>query len=647
MGKIMNIKPKILIVDDHVENLIALERILEDIDVDFIRAKSGKEAVFKAIEEDFALILMDVQMPEMDGFEALTFIRKEKKNINIPVIFISAIFREEIYKIKGIRTGAIDFITKPFSDEVMVGKVSLLLKLYNQRVKIQNQVTALEEAQQYLQNLIDSLPSMLVCTDTFGIIKFLNCATTKTIRLKASEVIGQSFQNLFSFLPVNYEEVLSTLKKGQIYIKNRIEVTLHDKEKIFDFTAFTMDNLQISQIVIRIDDVTDKVNTEEKLRQSEKLEVIGRLTGGVVHDFNNQISCIVGATELLKDEFSENSSQGKFCSLILKASSNATDLSSKLLAFSRKGRMNSKVINVETIIKEAISLLTRTIDKQISINTELSAINDKVLADSAQFQNAVLNLGINARDAMPNGGSITFSTLNLKLDETFCKNSSFELDPGEYFQLTVKDTGQGMDEKTIKRIFEPFFTTKKTGKGTGLGLSSLYKMTTELHGAIVVNSTVGKGSEFNLYFKSQDEFSHDFEHTMNHVVKGQGTILVIEDEELIRDVITKTLKKLGYQVLLAKNGDEGIKIFQQHSTKINLVILDMIMPKMNGNQCLAAIRKISPNIKIIIASGNIVDVENFDWRYDKNIYFINKPFRKAELSQVLAEALNKKTRLVI
>jgi len=379
---------------------------------------------------------------------------------------------------------------------------------------------------------------------------------------------------------------------------------------------------------------------KELLHNSAKMEAIGQLASGVAHDFNNALGAIMGAVELLKTDTLSKDEQREYFELILTAGGRAADLTKKLLLFARKGNKASSTVNCAKIVEDTVALLKHTINKNITVSVENRAIQTSVIGDDSLLQNAIMNMGINASHAMPDGGVLTFTLENLELDAEYCSVSPFEIIPGEYLEISIRDTGTGMPPEILSRIFEPFFTTKEAGKGTGLGMAAVYGTVQEHNGAITVYSEVGAGTVFHVYLPVTAETVRR-EITSEPKGTGSGTILVIDDEELIRITASAMLRSLGYKVILATNGLEGVKTFLETKDEINLIILDMIMPIMGGREAFAKLREIDPTIPIVIASGFAKEEDMAALKTQGANGFLNKPFRRAELAEMVGTAMTR------
>ena len=385
----------------------------------------------------------------------------------------------------------------------------------------------------------------------------------------------------------------------------------------------------------------EKADLEDRMRHSQRLDAIGQLAGGIAHDFNNMLCGIIGSADILKRRLNGDSKALEINSMIISTAERAADLTKQLLAFSRKQTVTLKAIDGHEIIGNSIRLLRRTVDLKVTIQEELVAENSFITGDAAQLQSVFLNLGINAVHAMNNSGELKISTSNIYLDKSYCNASSFSLVPGEYLEIEVTDNGSGIEPEIMAKIFEPFFTTKEAGKGTGLGLSVVYGIVQQHNGAVNVYSEVGKGTCFHILLPLEFDEHQAKRSDSDKLYMGDGTILVIDDEEVMRKNALFVLEDLGYEVLLAADGDEGINIFVQNLQKIDLVIIDMVMPVMSGMECFFEIKKINQDIKIILASGFSRDEDVEKMKSEGLCEFIHKPYRSSHLSYVVHKVLKK------
>ncbi len=393
-------------------------------------------------------------------------------------------------------------------------------------------------------------------------------------------------------------------------------------------------------------DITERKASEEErkrlqdqLLQAQKMEAIGTLAGGIAHDFNNSLQGILGYTQILIWEKEKGNPDLKLLKQIETATQRSSELTKQLLTFSRKVESKLRPLNLNQEVRQLEQLLERTIPKMIAIETHLADDLKIVNADSVQIEQMTMNLSINARDAMPDGGKLVIDCRNTILGENYCKMHVGAV-PGEYVMLSISDNGKGMDKQTRKHIFDPFYTTKKTGQGTGLGLAMVYGIVKNHGGHITCTSEPEKGTTFRVYFPAISEPSLDQPQRraeLEQIHHGNETILLVDDEDYLRDLGKRLLAKFGYTVLTAPNGETALKIFREKGKHISLIILDLIMPGIGGKNCLDLILKEDPSARVIIASGYSVDGSTKKELESKTRGFISKPF---ELNQMLSIVRN-------
>lgn len=388
-------------------------------------------------------------------------------------------------------------------------------------------------------------------------------------------------------------------------------------------------------------DISERKTLEEQLRQSQKMEAIGQLAGGVAHDFNNLLTVISGFAELAVDQL-KSDDPARYClGEISKASNRAASLTRQLLAFSRRQVLQPKVLDLNSVVAEMEEMLQRIIGEDISLHAALDPDLGKTKADPGQIEQVVMNLVVNARDALPDGGNVTIETTNAYVDDNRA-SQEVTLDSGEYIIVSVSDTGTGMDEETRKRIFEPFFTTKEIGKGTGLGLSTVYGIVQQSGGAIEVFSKVGRGTTFKIYLPrcADDTERNEAARETEQQLTGSETILLTEDEEMIRNLVREALEMNGYKVLEAKNGRAALAVCEQYDGPIHLLVTDVIMPEMNGYELATRISKLRPELKLLYMSGYTDDSIARQRILDPDVFFLQKPFTPRTMVRKVREALD-------
>jgi len=409
-------------------------------------------------------------------------------------------------------------------------------------------------------------------------------------------------------------------------------------------TPLVDDSGRVLGVASLVQDVTERVALEEKLRQSQKMEAVGRLAGGVAHDFNNLLTVILGYSQILSDSVPSGSLLANSTAQIKSAAEKAAGITRQLLAFSRKQVLTPRVINLNDVLLDLDSLLRRLIGEDIEVLTVPEKNLGAVKADPGQIEQVIMNLALNARDAMPNGGKLTLETANAILDESYAREHQ-PVEPGPYVMLAVSDTGQGMSEETQARIFEPFYTTKEVGKGTGLGLSMVYGIVKQSRGNIWVYSEPGRGTTFKIYLPRVDEPASATakERTPERALRGTETILLVEDDTQLRELSSSVLSHCGYKVLIAANPEQGLAICKENSRDIQLLVTDVIMPQMNGRQLAEEILKVCPKVRVLYISGYTNNAIVHYGVLDPGLWFLPKPYTLSALVAKVREVLDSPT----
>jgi nitrogen-specific signal transduction histidine kinase len=382
-------------------------------------------------------------------------------------------------------------------------------------------------------------------------------------------------------------------------------------------------------------------HSEEQLRQSQKMEAIGRLAGGVAHDFNNLLTVILSYSDVVLADSGHGSHFHEEVSEIRKAGERAAGLTRQLLAFSRRQVLQPKIIDINSVILDLDKMLQRIIGEDIDLMTQLSPDLGKIEADPGQIEQVLMNLAVNARDAMPEGGQITIETANVELSEGYAQ-LHMAVRPGPHVMLAVSDTGTGMSAETQARIFEPFFTTKPEGKGTGLGLSTIYGIIKQSGGNIWVYSELGKGTTFKIYLPRVRGSAVAPERVVvpRSLSAASETVLVVEDDDSVRRLSTTILRKHGYNIIEARSGVEALNIFQEHAGDLHLVITDVVMPQMGGRELALRLQKSHPDLKVLYVSGYTDEAIVRHGILHPGTLFLQKPFTPQSLIHKVREVLD-------
>lgn len=479
---------------------------------------------------------------------------------------------------------------------------------------------------------------LLVCiADMDGRLLRLNPAFVKLLAESDGELLGRS---VLEFThpedQPGLRQAIQRLQKGQSLYNMRHRIRNRQGEyRLLEWTSSP--DVERGRIYAFAQDITERQDMEDRLRQSQKMEAIGQLAGGVAHDFNNQLTGIMGYAELLSS--TDDPELREYAQNIHRAGKRAAELTRQLLAYARKGRYQSVPVDLHQSIREVISILHHSIDKRIRIERHFRAEHSLTKGDPSQLENALLNLALNARDAMPAGGILTFSSENVILHHS--DHRPEDIPPGEYIVLSVGDTGLGMDEMVRNRMFEPFFTTKAEGEGTGMGLAAVYGTVKNHRGAIVVYSQPGEGTTIRLFLPAEREHARKESHVAPPPPKSavSGHILLIDDEDMVRNMTSRMLTRLGYNVSTAENGKEGTELYRRDPSRYDLVILDMVMPEMTGPDAFHAMRKIDPEVKVILSSGYSMTAD-IRAMIEEDVYaFLQKPFEFRQLASAIDNAL--------
>jgi PAS domain S-box-containing protein len=394
-----------------------------------------------------------------------------------------------------------------------------------------------------------------------------------------------------------------------------------------------------SRVEIILEDITSQRQLEQQLFQNHKIEAVGRLAGGVAHDFNNLLMIISGHVSLLLHKFGRNSAEGQKLQIVEEAASRAAGLTRQLLAYSRKQVLEPKILAIDPLVKNLEGMLSRLIREDIELRTELNARDARVKVDPNQLEQVLINLAVNARDAMPDGGLLLIRTDRPRVQPRHQLPSPMA--SGSYVVITVSDSGVGMDSATQERLFEPFFTTKEMGKGTGLGLSMVYGIVRQSGGHIVVDSGPGKGTRFQLFLPLVEQpASVDASRTSElPPARGKGNVLLVEDEKELRALLAETLTDLGYTVLQAGNGEEAIELAKSALASIDMLITDMVMPRMNGRELSKSLRERRPGLPVLFISGYSDVIPSEEEFFNVTTQFLQKPFNSDSLGHRVRELL--------
>jgi PAS domain S-box-containing protein len=507
---------------------------------------------------------------------------------------------------------------------------------------------ALRDSQERLLGIISSAMDAIITVDNDQRIIVFNRAAEQIFRCSAAQAVGQTIDQ---FIPERFRDAHRRHIRsfGRTGVSNRsmespgtlMGVRTDGEEFPVEATISQVKTASEKLYTVILRDISVRKRIEDELRQAQKMEAVGHLAGGIAHEFNNYLGIILGYSDVLEQEEFENESLRLGLAEIKDATQKAASLTKQLLAFSRKQVIEPSVLDLNASIWETHKLLRRLIPANIDVIPVLHSDLGKVKADPAQIQQILINLAVNGRDAMPQGGKITIETAEVMLDEEFASRHP-DVTPGDYVMLSVSDTGEGIDLETLPHIFEPFFTTKKVGKGTGLGLSTTYGIVKQSGGHITVASVRGRGTTFRIYFPKLEESDDSTGSPPESTSTGIATVLLVEDELGLRKLMAKVLERNGYRVLEAKDGAEALSVCQDSLTAIDTVVTDFAMPRMTGLQLKEKVATLHPTMQFLLISGYAEAVVEDSLEQNLNIgEFLEKPFLPDELVRKVREMLGR------
>ena len=667
----MTTTPRVLIVDDKEDNLYYLRTLLGAYGYDVESAVHGADALAKARHSPPDLVIADLLMPVMDGYTLLRHWKLDEKLKNIPFVVYTATYTAPEDERLAIDLGADAFIVKPMEpDELMARIRQLDCHATDAGSKSARAPRADDQeiVKQYSASLVRKLEEKTIQLETANRALQNEMAERKEVSTRLETLIEQA--NIGVLVHRDFKPILANSEVARIFgysSKDEIQnmpdcsvlvadgkgrlrggdgpgcYTFKGKRadgRIIDIEnrAFAMqwgDQLALCSLLT---DVTEQRNTEAQLRQSQRLEAVGQMTGGIAHDFNNLITVIIGNAEQMEE--TEDESLRALARMAREAAERAAELTGRLLAFSRKQPLDPKAIDINALISNMDGLIRRALGGQLEIKTVLGDDLWRVYADPSQLESALLNLAINARDAMPNGGHLTIETGNIRIDDAGdADHAGFA--PGDYLLVSVSDTGTGMDQDTLAHAFEPFFTTKDVGKGSGLGLSMIYGFVKQSSGHVRIDSEPGRGTTVRLHLPRApaDVALAKQQSRDGSLPRGSEKILLVEDDALVRDTVVMQLGYLGYRVVSTANGSQALEALKREGG-FDLLFTDIILPGgLNGHQLADQAQKLIPGLRVIFTSGYAESAVAHHGRLDPRVHLLKKPFRRRELATKIRDAL--------
>ncbi len=647
---------RILIVDDDRENRQLLEVMLAPEGFVFLTASSGMEALAMVAEQPPDLILLDIMMPDMDGYQVVSQLKANLVTKNIPVIMVTAL-DDQNARMKGLRSGAEDFLSRPVDRAELCVRVRNLLRLkaygdyhdrYSQRLEAEVclRTADLVESERLYRSTFDAAPVGIVHVGLDG--------NWLRVNQRLCDLLGYSreeFQSIGRDLMQADEapgeaEAFRQMASGTLdrHVVDEKQYRHRDGAIVWarvNMSIYRDAEGRAQHFVQVIEDVTERRMLEAQVRQANKMDAVGQLASGVAHDFNNLLTVILGFGEIMAADVAIADQHGRDLDEIIKAAHRASGLTKQLLAFSRQQVLHTAPLDVNMLINEMTGMLGRLIGEHIEVSLVLAPDLPLVLADRGQLEQVVMNLVVNARDAMPGGGSVTIETTAVDLENSVFHEET--VTQGPYVMLAITDTGSGMTKETQRRLFEPFYTTKETGSGTGLGLSTTYGIVKQSKGYIWVYSEPDRGTTFKVYLPQAVRAVAETAAgpaAPAPIKIASETVLLVEDEAGVRRLAKRILEKAGYVVLEAANGDDAELLFASHAGSVDLVVTDIIMPGCGGPELVGRLQLRAPALKVIYMSGYTEQSAARKAGLNAGFPFVQKPFTAAEFASRIREVLD-------
>ncbi len=632
-------KPCILIVEDEAIVAEDIRITLESFGYSVCGVvSSGEEAIIHAEADRPDLVLMDIMLKgEIDGVEAAGRIRTR---LQIPVVYLTAYTDDKTLERAKI-TEPFGYIIKPFEEREL--HTIIEMALYKARME-----KKLRDREEWFSTTLKSIGDAVIATDSEGKVVLLNPVAEGLTGWDTEEARGRPVEEVFHIINENTRKpvespVTRVLREGVVVgLANHTSlISRNGKEICIDDSGAPIRDSSgnIMGVVMVFRDITEKKNLQARLEQAQRMEAIGTLAGGIAHDFNNFLQGLRGYVSIMLSDMDADHPHYEKLKCMDEQIEHCAMLTAQLLGFARGGRYRVESCDINLLVRRNLEMFSHT-HREIMVRSEFSDGLWFAEVDRGQIEQVLMNLFVNASQAMPGGGELRVETANriLNRDEA----GLYGVEPGKYVRITIADNGTGMDEETRKRIFEPFFTTKEMGRGTGLGLASAYGIIRNHQGAIDVKSKPGSGSIFEIYLPATDKTpvavgdlpaGEDME-------KGRGTVLLVDDEDVLLQVGKEMLTLMGYEVLLAPNGKEALRIFETERENIDLVVLDMVMPGISGKDVYDRMIRIRPDLKVLFSSGYALEGEAAELVGNGRNDFIQKPFSMKEFSDRVRRLIN-------
>jgi two-component system cell cycle sensor histidine kinase/response regulator CckA len=638
---------RILIIEDYKDDVLLMVRHFTKagLQIEYQVAASAEQMQGFLKNASWDLVISDYALPGFDGLAALKILHKSKQDI--PFIIVSGAIGEET-AVAAMKAGAHDYIMK---DELsrLVPAIRRELNEADERRSRRRIQKDLKESEERYRILAENVTDVIWTMNLEFNFTYISPSVERILGYTVKEAMALPLRSIVTRHSLDraihtYRKLLSMMHQPEDNSSpiSSLELQLIDKSGKLLWTEISISFLLNKSkkpfgLIGTTRDITQRKNLEEKIIESQKMEAINRLAGGVAHDFNNLLTVIKGYCELGLLKVSKLDPLYQNFEQIHRATERAGLLTNQLLAFSRRQVLKPVIVNPNKIMGEMKIMLKRIIGEDIELITLLNPDIGNIRVDAGQIEQVIMNLAVNARDAMPRGGQLIIETANIHIDKVIIHDDK-EIEVGPYIVLKISDTGEGMDAHTKSHVFEPFFTTKKETKGTGLGMATVYGIVKQSGGFIELNSKLKKGTQVTIYFPQIDQPAEKIEKTeiRKSQMGGKETILVVEDEEVVRDLISNVLRMHGYTVLEAAQAGDALLIFEKQGKIVDMVITDIVMPRMNGKELADRIRKKYKNMKVLFMSGysDTIQISKSDENY------LQKPFQAAELAKLVRQILD-------
>ena len=638
----------LLLVDDNADDLELSLRALKKSDMNFLAdiAVTRDQFVAKLRSRPYDVILSDYRMKDWTGLDALEEVRRISRDT--PVILLTGTLGDE-RAVDCIKQGITDYVLKEQITRLPIAILRALDERHLREAEARA-IEALRASEARYRGLVDNATYGMYGIAPGGHFVYANPALASMLGYDSPADLLQ----VENAKKVFRDPSVAARVEGECDWKPLVEATAEWVRKDGKTITVRLSGRRtrspgdsVGSIEMIAEDITERMVLEKQLLQAQKFEAIGQLAGGIAHDFNNMIGAILGWADIGLDETEASSRLHRHFEKIRHQAERTAALTRQLLTFARRQILEPRNIDLNQSVSETLSLLEKVIGSNIEMKTRLAPNLAVVRADPTQVEQVLMNLCINARDAMPNGGSIHIETSNAEFNEDHCATQPYAR-PGTYSLLAVSDTGTGMDAATLDRIFEPFFTTKDIGKGTGLGLATVYGIVRQHGGFIHVYSEPGHGSTFRVCLPahSQPADSPEIVEDGGPIRGGKEFVLVAEDHEGLRDLARETLANLGYHVLLACDGEQAVREFEAHALEVELLLLDVVLPKMSGPEVYAHISRSVPRIPVIFATGYSADLALPDQLRRDGLSVLQKPYSPRALARKVRDVLDQHVRLL-